>query len=286
MPDGTPDYPSRDAVGRYLEGYVERFGLRERDPARRRGRARRARATAAAGSSSWRTASASASTCSSSPTATTRSPTWPDPPYPGEFAGEPAARARLRRRRATSRGQRVLVVGMGNSAMDIATDLSHFAERTLLSVRHGSWVIPKRLLGKPADQVIRPWVAVHVPWRLRQPLVADAAALTVGPPERYRPARARRAACSSRTRRSPTRSSRRIAHGGSRRSRASQRSSGDGVRVRRRHARSRRRDRVVHRLPRDDPVPRRRARRRRPAGAAALQAHLPPRRATTCSSSG
>src|ERR671916_1853501 len=27
MPDGTPDYPSRDAVGRYLEEYAERFGL-------------------------------------------------------------------------------------------------------------------------------------------------------------------------------------------------------------------------------------------------------------------
>src|SRR5687768_9661717 len=30
MPDGTPDYPSRDAVGAYLESYVERFELWER----------------------------------------------------------------------------------------------------------------------------------------------------------------------------------------------------------------------------------------------------------------
>src|SRR5918998_2936066 len=30
MPDSTPDYPSRDAVGRYIEGYVDRFGLRDR----------------------------------------------------------------------------------------------------------------------------------------------------------------------------------------------------------------------------------------------------------------
>src|SRR5215212_3903398 len=27
MPPGTPDYPSRDAVGRWLEDYVERFDL-------------------------------------------------------------------------------------------------------------------------------------------------------------------------------------------------------------------------------------------------------------------
>src|SRR5687767_15146354 len=30
MPPGTADYPARDAVGRWLEGYVERFGLGER----------------------------------------------------------------------------------------------------------------------------------------------------------------------------------------------------------------------------------------------------------------
>src|SRR6185503_3698511 len=30
MPDGTPDYPARDDVGRYLEAYADRFGLRER----------------------------------------------------------------------------------------------------------------------------------------------------------------------------------------------------------------------------------------------------------------
>ena len=50
--------------------------------------------------------------------------------------------------RGLPRASGVLVVGMGNSAMDIATDLSHVAARTLLSVRRGSWVIPKRLLGQ------------------------------------------------------------------------------------------------------------------------------------------
>src|SRR3712207_854428 len=30
MPDSTPDYPSRDAVGEYIEGYVDHFGLRDR----------------------------------------------------------------------------------------------------------------------------------------------------------------------------------------------------------------------------------------------------------------
>src|SRR5688500_9807770 len=30
MPDGTPDYPAREHVGRYLEDYVDRFGLADR----------------------------------------------------------------------------------------------------------------------------------------------------------------------------------------------------------------------------------------------------------------
>jgi hypothetical protein len=39
------------------------------------------------------------------------------------------------------------------------------------------------MLGKPADQVIKPWAAVHVPWRLRQPLAQTLLRLTVGRPE-------------------------------------------------------------------------------------------------------
>jgi cation diffusion facilitator CzcD-associated flavoprotein CzcO len=73
---------------------------------------------------------------------------------------------------------------MGNSAMDIASELSYVAARTLLSVRRGSWIVPKRLLGKPADQVVKPWAAVHVPWQLRQPLAQLLLRATVGPPER------------------------------------------------------------------------------------------------------
>ena len=109
---------------------------------------------------------------------------WPDPPYPGEFEGR-QLHALDYAEGDEFRGQNVLVVGMGNSAMDIATDISLVADRTFLSARHGTWVIPKRLLGKPADQIIKPWVAVHVPWRIRQPLSQFLLRLTVGPPDRY-----------------------------------------------------------------------------------------------------
>ena len=183
MPAGTPDYPSRDAVGRWLEDYVERFDLG--------GRIRLSSevvATRRLPTGGWEVETAGGHTERADVLVVASGhnevAAWPDPAYPGSdtFAGEQLHALDFGEGRDFE-GRTVLVVGMGNSAMDIATDLSHFAKRTLLSVRRGSWVIPKRLLGKPADQVIRPAVAVHVPWRLRQPIAETLLRLTVGRPD-------------------------------------------------------------------------------------------------------
>ena len=183
MPAGTPDYPARDSVGRYIEDYAAHFGLAERI----RLDAQVTRATRADGGG-WEVETAAGGTERFDALVVANGhnevPSWPDPPYPGDFAG--------RQLHALDyddpdelRGRRVLVVGMGNSAMDIVTDASYVADGALLSVRNGSWVIPKRLLGQPADQVVRPWVAVNVPWWIRQPLSEALLRITVGPPERY-----------------------------------------------------------------------------------------------------
>ena len=47
----------------------------------------------------------------------------------------------------------VVVLGMGNSAMDIAVDASYHARNTYLAARRGAYVIPKYLFGKPIDQI-------------------------------------------------------------------------------------------------------------------------------------
>jgi cation diffusion facilitator CzcD-associated flavoprotein CzcO len=183
MPGGTPDYPSRDAVGRWLEDYVERFDLGPR--IRLRTEVTAARQVAGGG---WEVDSADGSRERFDRLVVASGhnevAAWPRPAYPGsdEFGGEQLHALDFGQGRDFE-GRRVMVVGMGNSAMDIATDLSHFAARTLLSVRRGSWIIPKRLLGRPADQIIRPWAAVHVPWRVRQPVAQTLLRLTVGRPE-------------------------------------------------------------------------------------------------------
>jgi cation diffusion facilitator CzcD-associated flavoprotein CzcO len=83
----------------------------------------------------------------------------PNPPYPGTFTGrqihshdyiDPQDPLDLR-------GQRVLVVGIGNSAVDIVCELSRkgVADKVYIATRSGAWVMPKYVFGKPLDQLVR-----------------------------------------------------------------------------------------------------------------------------------
>ncbi|HWI43342.1 MAG TPA: NAD(P)-binding domain-containing protein [Nocardioides sp.] len=56
------------------------------------------------------------------------------------------------------RGSTVVVVGMGNSAMDIASELSSpwMAKKLYVSARRGVWVLPKYRNGQAADKVMAP----------------------------------------------------------------------------------------------------------------------------------
>ncbi|CAH1802339.1 unnamed protein product [Owenia fusiformis] len=50
--------------------------------------------------------------------------------------------------------KKVLIIGMGNSAVDIAVDASHVADETYVSTRRGAWVISRMgPLGYPADML-------------------------------------------------------------------------------------------------------------------------------------
>ena len=80
-------------------------------------------------------------------------PRWPEPPFPGseEFEGE-QIHVHHYREPEVLRGKRVLVLGIGNSATDIAVEASRIAEKTFLAMRRGAYVMPKYLNGKPTDE--------------------------------------------------------------------------------------------------------------------------------------
>ncbi|HEY6779482.1 MAG TPA: NAD(P)-binding domain-containing protein, partial [Thermoleophilaceae bacterium] len=183
MPSTYPDFPARSHIGEYFNAYADRFGLRElvsfntRVERVERGDERRWSVTLAGGETRAYDAVVVAN-------GHHWDPRWPEPAYPGEFAGEQMhAHAYLDNEQL--RDRRVLVVGMGNSAMDIATDASFVAAHTLVSARRGAWVIPKYLFGKPFDQIGASAVTGYLPWRVRQRTIEAIYRVAVGRPEDY-----------------------------------------------------------------------------------------------------
>ena len=92
------------------------------------------------------------------------SPALPDPDPAAQFTGLIAHSSEYQSpvRPHDLRDKDVLVVGMGNSAMDIACELSRNggSRSVTVSARRGAWVLPKYLRGKPIDQgtVIPTWL--------------------------------------------------------------------------------------------------------------------------------
>jgi cation diffusion facilitator CzcD-associated flavoprotein CzcO len=78
---------------------------------------------------------------------------WPEPAFPGadQFEGE-QMHVHHYREPEVLRGKRVLVLGIGNSATDIAVESSRIAAKTFLAMRRGAYVMPKYLNGKPTDE--------------------------------------------------------------------------------------------------------------------------------------
>ncbi|MET7367061.1 SDR family NAD(P)-dependent oxidoreductase [Streptomyces sp. NPDC005566] len=167
MPADWPDYPSRGQLLSYVQGYAQRFGVErsyrlntELVAARRTPAGWLLELTGPDGVSEETVTHLVVANGHN------HTPRLPEPPYPGRFEGT-ASHAHTYRDPSEFTGRRVLVVGTGNSAMDIATELVWHAREVSLSARRGVWVLPKRLLGRPTDQ----WngaLAAVLPWRLRQ----------------------------------------------------------------------------------------------------------------------
>lgn len=147
-----PDFLSHWQVADYLQAYADRFGVtphvrfgtevRQVQPAASSdgaprwdvtladGSTRRYRAVVVANGHLW-------------------SPRWPA--FPGRFDGE-QIHSHDYRTPTPYEGQNVLVVGIGNSAVDIAVDLCRSARSVTLSTRRGAWVVPKYIMGIPTDR--------------------------------------------------------------------------------------------------------------------------------------
>lgn len=105
------------------------------------------------------------------------------PEYPGAFAGE-IVHSSVYKRPDPFRDRRVLVVGTGNSAADIAVDIGRLAAHTALSVREGTYFFPKLVFGQPLDVVYEFWRG-KIPQPLFQSMLKLWLRLTIGKLEDY-----------------------------------------------------------------------------------------------------
>ncbi|HEX4187845.1 MAG TPA: NAD(P)-binding domain-containing protein [Solirubrobacteraceae bacterium] len=182
MPESYPDFPHHTHIAAYFDRYVDHFGFREKitfetgvQRATRdadgawsveldSGELRRYDALLVANGHHW-------------------NPRWPEPAFEGSdgFAGE-QLHAHSYRDNSIFAGKRAVILGMGNSAMDIAVEASYVAERTYLAARQGVWIVPKYIFGKPVDQMRND---PRVPFKIRQRLTQALIRSYAGPPERY-----------------------------------------------------------------------------------------------------
>src|SRR4051794_9172593 len=165
MPKDYPDYPHHAQIASYFDAYVDHFGFRDKilfrtkvervarldgggyDVTTDDGRTRRYDAVLVANGHHW-------------------DARWPEPAFAGSdtFEGE-QLHAHSYVDNSIFEGRNAVVLGMGNSAMDIAVESSYVAENTYLAARRGAWIVPKYVFGRPTDQLKND---PRVPFKVRQ----------------------------------------------------------------------------------------------------------------------
>jgi cation diffusion facilitator CzcD-associated flavoprotein CzcO len=175
MPMGEeyPDYPHHERIRAYIDDYAAAFSLRDR--IRFQSEVRRAERKPRGG---WRITLGDDSVEEFDFLIVGNGHHWDPryPDFPGSFEGEtihshhylsPTEPLDLT-------GKRVLVVGIGNSAVDIVSELSRkgVAEKVFISTRSGAWVMPKYLFGQPIGKLVRtnPYLPLRVQRWLAKPL--------------------------------------------------------------------------------------------------------------------
>lgn len=177
-----PDYLSHAAFLRHLEAYADRFGIRPLVTFRTT-----VEQVSQDGSGGWLVRLGSGENRRYAHVIVANGHLWDPrmPDFPGSFAGT-QIHSHHYRTAAPFEDRDVLVVGLGNSAVDIACDLSRRARSVAISTRRGAWLMPKYLMGIPVDR----WSAflarrMRLPVRLTRTIMARLVRLAIGDQRRF-----------------------------------------------------------------------------------------------------
>ena len=156
MPACYPDFPSAGQMLAYLRDYADHFGLRERI---RFGTKVLMALPLAEGT--WDLQFPGGERHVYKGLIVCNGHHWDRkfPSYPGVFTGQ-ILHSKDYKSPSQLKGKRVLVIGGGNSACDIAAEAARVGKSCTLSLRRGYWFLPKTLLGIPSPELIKPWTPV------------------------------------------------------------------------------------------------------------------------------
>lgn len=179
MPEEMPDYPHHSQVLAYLRDFAATCGLRERISTS--AEVERAQPDPRDG---WSVTLKGGDTRHYDNLICANGTTWlPNrPELEGEFSGELIHSSEYRSN-FTFFGKRVLVVGAGNSGVDIACDAAQAADAAWISMRRGYHFIPKHMFGKPVDVLAE--TGPQPPMRIAQWMMPLLIRLQIGRQERY-----------------------------------------------------------------------------------------------------
>lgn len=184
VPADWPDFPHHSLIAKYFNDYVDHFALRPliqfnnavEHVERLDGVPARWRVTSVSGVADYD----AVVVCNGHHWSPNR------PEWPGKFDGTimHAHDYKTPFDPVNMVGRRVVVVGFGNSAVDIASELGQrsLTARLFLSTRRGVWVLPKFLAGRPIDKTPLP---AWLPLPLMRALARRAVVRAIGRMEDY-----------------------------------------------------------------------------------------------------
>ncbi len=180
MPAEYPDFPSAAQMLAYIQDYARHYDLTPN--IRFSTTVREARPLVAGGEERWELAFVDGTRRVYKGVIACVGHHWDRrwPSYPGTFSGE-LMHSKDYHTPEQLRGKRVLTIGGGNSACDIASEAARVGASSHLSTRRGYWFLPKTMFGVPVVELIRPWM----PMWLQRTFLRAALAVMVGDYRRY-----------------------------------------------------------------------------------------------------